>query len=159
MARVRLNILCLVGAVIGVIAVFSTWITVGFMFWSREMNLIDVYNQVNSSSDWWLPVVLCLIGAVISFVSPLGGVLQLIGAPLYISVFASDADGRLPSGIGPYLALASAVIVLASLIYPVGLGYRQKPVGVIGKLLTISPGSRLPQAPIGGITENPPPVP
>ena len=147
MARVRLNILCLVGAVIGVVAVFSTWITVGFMFWSREMNLIDVYNQVESSSDLWLPAILCLIGAVVAFISPLGGVMQIVGVPLFISAFTSNTDGKLPSGIGPYLALVGAVIVLASLVYPIGVGYRQKPAGVLGRLLSISPGDHLPPPP------------
>ena len=163
MAGVRLNILCLVGAVIGVVAVFSTWIAVRvtFIFWSSrsELNLIDVYNQVGSSSDFYLPAVLLLIGAIVAFISPLGGMLQLVGAPLFISAFASNSDGKLPSGVGPYLALVGAVIVLASLVYPVGLKYRQRPIGVLGRLLTVSPGSRLPQPPVTGTIENPPSVP
>ena len=159
MARVRLNILCLVGAVIGVIAVFSTWITARFLFWSREMNLIDVYNQVGSSSHYYLPAVLLLIGAVVVFITPVGGILQVIGVPIFLSVFATNSDGKLPSGVGPYLALVGAVIVLASLVYPVGLGYRQKPVGVIGRFITISPASRLPQPSSQGIAESPPSAP
>ena len=157
MSGVRLNILCLVGAVVGVIAVFSTWMTLGFGFSTREMNLIDIYTEVRSSSDFWLPAVLCLIGAAVSFISPLGGVLQIVGAPLYVAVFMSTSDPRLPSGIGPYLALAGAIIVLASLVYPVGPGYRIKPVGVTGRLLTISPESRLSQQPPAQAPQSPPP--
>jgi len=144
MARVLLsvNLLCLVGAIIGVIAIFSTWITVGFMFWTNDMNLIDVFNQVDSSSDFWLPAVLCLIGVVVAFISPLGGIMQIIGVPLFISAFASHADGDLPSGIGAYLALVGAVVVLVSLLYPVGIGYRQRPVGILSRVLTFSPGGQ-----------------
>lgn len=140
MATVRLNILGIVGALIGVVAVFSTWITVGFMFWTKEMNLIDVFNEVESSSDFWFPAVLCLIGTAVAFMSPLGGILQIVGVPLFISAFTSQTDGEIPSGIGPYIALVGAVVVLASLLYPVGIGYSKKPVGIIGRLLTISPG-------------------
>lgn len=156
MARLRLNILCLVGAIIGVVAVFSTWITIGFMFWSREMNLIDLYNQVGSSSDFYLPAVLLLIGAVVAFVSPLGGILQVVGAPLFFSAFASNSENALPSGLGPYLAIVGALIVLGSLMYPVGIGYRQKPAGVIGRLFTISPGGPLRQ-PRSHVPQSPPP--
>ena len=123
------------------------------------MNLIDVYNQVGSSSHYYLPAVLLLIGAVVVFITPVGGILQVIGVPIFLSVFATNSDGKLPSGVGPYLALVGAVIVLASLVYPVGLGYRQKPIGVLGRLLTVSPGSRLPQPPVAGTVENPPSMP
>jgi len=142
MAKVRVNVLCLVGALLAVAAIFSTWITLGFMFWTKEMNLIDVFNQVESSSDFWLPAVLFLVGTIVAFVSPLGGVMQVIGVPLFISAFGSNADGKLPSGIGPYLGFAAAIIVLASLAYPVGLGYRAKPAGILGRVLTISPVSK-----------------
>ena len=159
MAGVRLNILCFVGAVIGVIAVFSTWITVGFMFWSREMNLIDVYNQVGSSSDFYLPAVLLLIGVVVVFITPVGGILQIIGVPLFLSAFASNSDGKLPSGVGPYLALVGAVIVLTSLAYPVGLGYRQKRSSIVGRLLIVSPSGSVTASPSEQASETPPPPP
>ena len=139
MARVRVNVLCLVGALLAVISVFSTWITLGFFVWTREMNLIDVYNQVESSSDFWLPAILFLMGTLVAFLTPLGGIMQAIGAPLFMSAFASLADGRLPSGIGPYLGLAAAAIVLASLAYPVGVGYSAKSRGILGRVLTVSP--------------------
>lgn len=139
MTRVRLNILCLVGAIVGVAAIFSTWISLGFLFWSREMNLIDVYNHVESSSDFWLPAVLFLAGTLVAFVTSLGGIMQIIGVPLFMSAFVSHADGRLPSGIGPYLGLVAAIIVLASLAHPVGVGYGAKSKGILGRVLTISP--------------------
>ena len=171
MEGARVNIFCLVGAVIGVVAVFSTWIAVRLTSPISssvlEHNLVDIYDFAGIVSDYNLAVVLLLIGAIVAFISPLGGMLQLVGTLLFISAYPATANIILPSGfqweenigLGPYLALVGAVIVLASLVYPVGLGYRQKPVGVIGRFITISPASRLPQPSSQGIAESPPSAP
>ena len=134
----KINFLGLVGAVIGAIAIFSTWITITFLIWGKSMNLMDVVNEAGTPSDWWLPSILFIVGTLIAFVSPVGGVLQLVGAPWFIIVFTQHADGRIPSGIGPYLGIASAIIVLASMARPLGLGLMKGPIGIKNRLLVFS---------------------
>jgi len=140
----KVNALELVGAIIGAIAIFSTWITVGFLFWDREMNLLNVINETGASSDWWFPSLLFVIGTVIAFVSPIGGFLQLVGAPWFMIVFTQHADGRIPSGIGPYLGLASAVVVLASMARPIGPGLMTGPFDIESRLVVFSGAKKAP---------------
>ncbi len=137
MSEFRVNALCFIGAVIGVIAIFSVWMSSIFILWYRDWNLFNVVSDLNSSTRFWLPALLFILGTVVAFISPLGGLAQVAGICIWFSDTVAFAD-KLPSKIGPYLGIISAVIVLVSAVKPVGLGYQSKPTGALGRLLTIS---------------------
>ena len=134
MSGIRINALGLVGAVIGVVAIFSTWFTYIVV---HDLNLVDVVDHLDKQSKHYLPALLFILGTVIAFISPTGGLVQIAGVGYWFARFWSD-NSELPSEIGSYLGLVSAVIVLASLARPVGIGYQSKPIGIIGRLVTIS---------------------
>jgi hypothetical protein len=133
----KINLLGLAGAIIGIVAIFSRWIGVSIV----GFNLIDVINLVNSEvapQDYRFASILVIVGTIIALVSPLGGVLQIIGAPWFILVWANRHDGQIISSVGPYLAIASAIIVLASIVRPMGLGLMRGPFPVRSRLLVFS---------------------
>jgi len=142
----RINILCLIGAIIGIVAIFSGWIGISYV----KFNLIDVLNIVNDQYYWggdysseaaqiyMIGGLLCISGALIGFFSPIGGVPLLIGTPMFILIYSSRQEGNIPSGIGSYLAIASGIILLISLAIPIGIGY-EKTIGIKERLLTFSP--------------------
>ncbi|MBN1677885.1 MAG: hypothetical protein JW880_05035 [Candidatus Thermoplasmatota archaeon] len=123
------------GAVIGLAAIFSTWVKIGYLFWGTELNLIDVLNHAEDSllvAGCWL----FLAGTLIAFLSPEGGTLQLAGVVLFTSWFVGETD-KMPSGAGPYMGLASAVLVMASFAVPLGIGYGGRKVRLRERFLAI----------------------
>jgi len=133
----RVNILSLIAAILGVIALFSAWVEVRVFVWGADLNLIDVLNEAETGllvAGCWL----FIIGTLLSFLTPLGGILEILGVALFLSWFVSEADGDLPSGIGAYLGIASAIVAFVSISKPVGFGYGESAVGAKGRLLTFS---------------------
>ncbi len=135
----RINVLCLVGAIVGIAAIFSRWLG----NWLVDLNLIDVINLVSSVDaprEYWYASVLVLLGAIIALVSPLGGFLEIIGAPWFILIWSDRHEGAVISNVGPYLAIASAIIVFVSMARPMGLGLMRGPYRLKDRLLVFSTG-------------------
>lgn len=146
--QLRLNISCIVGASIGLLSLFATWL----LYYSpteatptaQHLQLYDLFgdrfgavvSESISSTGFMIAGTLCLIGTVIAFVTPLGGLLQTTGAAGFVVVTSTYSD--LKPGIGVFIALIAGVVVIASLAYPIGLGYWSRKVGAKGRLLTIS---------------------
>ena len=150
---VRINILALAGAVLGIVSMYLTWYStteiIGFfelgpgdMIWSRDWTLIEGYERMGSSFPLWLPTTLFIIGVIAAFITPLGGVIQLSGISLFVHRIASVNEGDLPAEGGPYVGIISGAVALVSVAYPIGLGYSRRPVGLVGKLLVFSPDER-----------------
>ncbi len=121
-AKYRVNLLCWVGAILGIVAIFSTWVKISIFVWGTNLNLIDVMNHASDSilvAGVWL----FIVGTLAAFVITEGGVLQIIGVILFLSWFTNEA-GEMPSGVGPYLGLSAGVISAASFAVPLGIGYR-----------------------------------
>ncbi|MDH4122694.1 MAG: hypothetical protein OEV21_01205 [Thermoplasmata archaeon] len=134
-AKWRVNILALVGVAIGIVAIFSAWIRWIF----GDYNLINILNEA-AEPEYALMFMGCfvfLIGTLFAIFIPMGGIIQLVGIPMFIIGFISYAEGRFPSGIGPYLGIASAIILVISIIKPIGLNYKP-PIELKGRLLTFS---------------------
>jgi uncharacterized membrane protein YeiB len=92
------------------------------------------------SSNFRYSVTIFLIGAVVAFFCPLGGILQLIGS---IGFIISTLTVRLEERsmifwIGAIVALVSAALVLISLAYPIGTGYESRRRDALDRLLTVS---------------------
>lgn len=141
--RWRVNVLCLIGALLAVVSVFLVWVKARLIFWGVELNLIDLLNTAaeSSSGDGTQVLIACiliLVGTLLAILSPLGAILQLIGIPLFLEWFLSESEGRLPSGAGPYVAIAAAVIILVATAKPIGLGYGYESPGIRGRLLNFS---------------------
>jgi len=138
------NLFCIAGAMIGVIAIFSRWVG----NWLIDLNLLDVMNLSDSAggaSNYYLPGLVFIIGTLIAFLSPLGGFLQIIGAPWFIVVWANRHEGEVLSSIGAYLGIASAIVVLVSMVRPLGPGLMTGPFTVRNRLSVFSQGKSAPE--------------
>ena len=90
--------------------------------------------------NFQLSVTLFVIGAAVAFLSPLGGILQLIGAMGFVmtSVTWGVEGFKIVFWIGAAVALISAAMVLLSLACPMGVGYDSKRSVGLARLLTFS---------------------
>lgn len=110
----QVNILALVAAILGPVAVFSGWVDGGY---SPDLNLID-------SLDYSLPVIpsagcwLFLIGVLICFLSPIGGILEIVGVGLFLNWYLPQLELINDDPMGSYLGVVSAIIALASMVKP-----------------------------------------
>ncbi|MCJ7488797.1 MAG: hypothetical protein MUO87_01430, partial [Thermoplasmata archaeon] len=83
-----------------------------------------------------------VVGTVLAFFTPLAGLLQLSG----ITIFALDLYDLVngPAGTGTWgasgfvVAVVATSMVLASLAFPCGVGYKGRPVDLLGRILTVS---------------------
>jgi hypothetical protein len=132
---VKVNVLGLVGAVIGLVAIFATWI--GRLFGLIKLNLIDVLNDAPSDSLAYYSAILFVTGTLVAFLSSFGGVIQLSGVVLWWE-YVIDRQGEIPSRMASYLALASGVIVLASMARPLGPGLMKGPFALKNRLLNFT---------------------
>lgn len=135
----NVNLLGLAGAIVGIVAIFSRWLG----SWLKDYNLIDVINLLDSADapqDYLYASVLVVLGAVIALLSPLGGFLEIVGAAWFLLTWANRHEGDIMSDIGPYLAIASGVIALVSLVRPMGIGLMRGPFSLRSRLLVFSGG-------------------
>jgi len=150
----RINILALVGAFIGIIAIFSVWITYRLLIWSSGVNLL----QILEMGPDILGAIYCvsfIIGTLIAFVSPMGAFFQIVGIIAFFLRFMEMTGGRiLPLNIGPYLGVASAIILIVSIAKPIGLNYGSGSIGLKDRLLTFRKAPE-PLPPPDKITQSP----
>lgn len=149
MSRLNVNVICLAGALIGTLAVFTTWSCAasqpGSMGW--DWGPLRPLEAVTSIPSILLPVFSFLVigGVALAFVSPLGGFLQASGVLLYLFYFIllpkpEFFEGRLIPDSGPFFAILSSSMVIVSFLWPHGVGYRER-VSLRSRLLTIFPNA------------------
>lgn len=144
--RLRVNLLCLVGAVVAVLSLFFPWALVqdgqgpetpigGFEFDEPVAGGSELADGFRYS------ITLFIIGTVLAFITPLGGIPLITGAVGFIttSFSSTSPDYDLIPWLGVVIALLSAGIVVLSFVEPIGFGYEygQEP-GLAGRLLTWS---------------------
>jgi len=130
-AKATVNVLCLIGAVIGLTAVFLTWSWIRVGFFQEEHSIWHFVSDMLPHDPLDLFVVsgvLFVFGSLLALLTPAGGLLQAIGlAGFYFREV--DKEEWLPSSavgglaIGWYLGILSAALVLASMVLPLGIGY------------------------------------
>ena len=136
-----ININTLIGGIIGVISIFTPWVVKNS---SDQYSLIEILaggNDLGMSLEFLLPLVsvIFLLGAAAVFISPYGAAAQIGGASIFLFVVNIAALGNSDSqsiavGLGPYIGLASGMIVFISIIFPFGVGYGHwKPLGNRGR--------------------------
>lgn len=130
----KVNILALVGAFVGLLCILLPWTvtTVTFLSTSSttELALTDYIHD--GDSTFAFAVVLFLVGCAFSFITPLGGFAQFFGWAAFMVLIA----GRLGTvqnnalttttvslSAGAYVGIVAAAIVLFSMVRPLGLGY------------------------------------
>jgi hypothetical protein len=128
---VKINILCLVGAVVGFAAIFSPWTWMdGFSRYPNNLDDIISYLYHILAGNWMLPggVIFCF-GVLFSFLTPLGGIAEAIGLALFLvdaRVWIGNMDGPSTTagfGAGFYLGIVSSAIICFSAWKPMGIGY------------------------------------
>jgi hypothetical protein len=122
--KLSVNVLGLLGAIIGVVAIFLAWLEAGGM----TADLMDAFDM-SSSELGYIAAVVFIIGTVVAFLSSIGFILQLAGVAAWGLWFADTYKGLsgVDLGIGFYLGIVSAVIVLVSIVKPLGPGLMHGP--------------------------------
>lgn len=150
----KLNLLCLIGAAIGIASIFLYWRSFVFGF-HREGIIGQVQFETLSSffsmrmiamsSNLVLLGLLFIIGTIISLFSPAGSFVQLPSVLLIFPEMLPQINYfghvgvyfQISPDIGPFIALISSLIVLASLFVPLGTGLKIGILNLRKKLLVI----------------------
>jgi len=153
-------LLAIIGALFGILAVFSTWLTSAEIQEMRvnsesdqlfpggaipDLNLIglcDVGWIFSQDLGFALAAFLFFGGTVLAFYTSLGGLAQVAGFVTFYRVFDS-ADAAvisgLPSGWGPKVALISMLLVITSLLFPIFVWSKVKLKSIWRRFLTVAP--------------------
>jgi hypothetical protein len=149
----NVNLLCLIGASIGVVALFTAWINEPPSMPGPPSITLEpsiVYMVTNQYLYWGISAAF-LIGTIAAFASPLGGILQsasLIAFAVGIVESGSDPwlDGIDPQqtlSVGMCLGIVSCTLVMTSLFSPLGTGslrpVKPRKIRLMERLLTITP--------------------
>lgn len=151
--QLRVNALCVIGAAIGIVSLFFPLIVNGsdhyHVIHSRYLLINDIILGPPAFTS--LFILFCsmfLVGTGLSFVTPTGGFVQLVG--ILGSVYAYPAAFRDMAGtpelwLGAYLGMLSSAIVIVAFCLPVGPGHGSKTsvlhrrVSTANRFLTFSP--------------------
>jgi hypothetical protein len=144
----RVNVLCLMGALLGFFCMVE-------LHWASGSYTVPYPGRlIYIMADWSLhpPIEsfetgevyswLFVVGTVLAFFSPLAGYLQLSGIMVFSLDLFDTVNG--PAGTGHWnaaglvVAIVAASMVLASLAFPYGVGYKGKPIDLPGRVLTVS---------------------
>jgi len=144
--QLRINVLCLVGAFLAVICLFLPWAVAHEKIGSDKAYLGAFDFNKSFLGIHLFPdnfrnaVTLFLIGTVVAFFCPVGGILQLLGSLAFLltTVTTTSETIDLTYWIGAIIAPVSSVLVLGSLIYPLGVGYEAGKRDAISRLLSVS---------------------
>jgi len=142
--RLRINLLGITGALIGISTLFLPWYTtIGQVPGSQPIDhgLIDSmssyilrYDQLAFSS-----CALFLIGMAMAFISPVGGIVQTAAILLFsFNQSTTGMEGVTPIWIAPLIGLLSGIISMTALIKPTGIGFKIETNDALPRLLNIS---------------------
>lgn len=122
------NLYCITGAVLGIAAIFTPWISTSAGFFEESRNLDELIRDVifPPHIEYLVGAFSFVLGSLIAFYTPLGGSVQSAGLLIFLlaesdrqEAFRDSANpfyhGSLSFGF--FLGCASAVIVLSSVYY------------------------------------------
>jgi len=152
----NVNLLCVVGACIGVAAVFLTWIhEPPSMLGPRSIHYEPtIVYMVVTQYLYYGAATMFLLGTVAAFASPVGGIPQLASLMLFAQGIVESGDDPWLDGIDPqqrlrigmYLGMASCFLVLSGLLSPLGTGKlrpgRCRSIRLVERFLTVSQSMR-----------------
>jgi len=132
----QVNILALVAAILGLVAMSSDWIYGGY---SPNLDLVNSL-QYSLTGDLYAGCLLFLVGVLICFLSPIGGILEVVGLVLFFNAYLPTSETYDYDPVGAYIGVASAIIALVSLVKPlVVVGCTKKSPEIVDRLLIMSP--------------------
>lgn len=128
--RLRINLLCVIGAFLAFLAIALPWLTLGVSAGPGSAEY-DLYWYTTETSAWKIGAWIFILSSAAAFVTPLAGFAQLIGAFWWWgsarSVLGTSVIGShtwtTEIGLGFWLGVFAAAVVLASLFFPIGFGY------------------------------------
>jgi len=151
MKKLRVNILCLIGAFAGLFAILLPWYS-GLFSSAGLLDIIRMYTGYlgGLSSTYTLMAIgaiIFVIGTLITFLTPTGGFVQIVGLGIFLYVVLPIPYG-MPDGIGFYLGYFSIIMILAGMLAgkmmtirltePISIGYDGRPPSMRDRLLTFS---------------------
>lgn len=146
LSSLRINILALLGAFIGLISLFAPWIITNYVWYgSGERWVFGTENHyffdfVNSY-DWNFFMI--FFGILLSAGSTLSVIILVPGLAIFfiLSQGLGFSGGFVSLGAGFYMSCIAAIMILFSIFRPIGPGYKKdcKP-DLLGRILTLSNG-------------------
>jgi len=163
----RFNQLCILGAIIGLIALLPPWIwavmggstsSASITYYMMrppggiglqngfEILLAILFSSQHLLSSLFMSMfLLYILGTIIAFISPIGGFIQIAGALLCIPTMPSELWFSWFVPFGELLGIYSGMIVVASMFKPMGAGYADRAMDIKERLLSFRRSSiRLP---------------
>lgn len=130
--HISVNMLCLIGATIGLASIFLPWHGRSEGLWQSDFSLIDIETHAwdHLTSLQFLSGGLFVAGTLLAFAFPMAGVIQATGLALFYA-FASDLaattrawmmEYEFGPSIGYCLGVLSSALVLSGFLTPIGPG-------------------------------------
>jgi hypothetical protein len=148
----KINVLCVTGAALGIVSLFFPWIVGGDLpndvLYSDLLVNDILLGPPGFSTVFIIFCSLFLVGTGLSFLTPTGGFVQMVGIIGFLASYPSayrDMAGTQELSLGAYLGMLSAAVVIVGLCLPVGPGHRssasvfRKMVSSANRFLTFSP--------------------
>jgi len=138
--KLNVNLLAIAGIAVGIISILSDWLVQISLSGNVGFNAIDLFNMPHQKDDVTIAILLFLSGTALALITPMSGILQLTGVTFYLSAAeAMPGHGVLDwVGIGPSIGIISAIILFASVVKPIGIGYDEKHLKLVSRILTFS---------------------
>lgn len=123
---IRISALHLLGIIFGFVSLFIEWNSILLFPGGGHSIFFEILNMRLFASPgpmfdltYSIGLILIVCGFYFSLISPVGGIIQLIGVVTYIFLMTS-LGGMNPYiiGIGPFVCLFSSLLVTVSLFYP-----------------------------------------
>jgi hypothetical protein len=141
------NVLCLCGAIIGIASVFCGWFVWTQAEVTESVSLVENMIENPGSRLWYIGALAFIAGSVFAFFTTYSGFVQVVGlvavakwsfdqSASYDRAFDGIFDFSL--GLGFYMGVFSAGIVLVSIVYPKGPGHELAAPRLKGRLLVTS---------------------
>lgn len=132
--RVRVNMLCLIGATIGLASIALPWAgtRAGPLLYEERAFVVwiwDLVQELRGEPGLYVAFILFLGGTILAFLTSIGGIFQAIGlSSFYLNEIDRQASMAQHSSfegqfaVGFYLAILSSMLVLVSIVKPLGIG-------------------------------------
>lgn len=123
--EVSVNLLCLIGAILGVSTFLMPWIYIESGISRSDMTFLEGLLRICSASGLLIAFTVFMVGTMLTFVSPTASFLQISGLVAFYHFFDPTSIGTDYSrglSVGYAIAISSSALVLTSYVWPIGPG-------------------------------------
>jgi hypothetical protein len=143
-AKLRINLLCVMGAFIAFAAIALPWRTTELSTSYMQTSPLEynLYDMITENSTWSVGAWIFILSSAAAFVTPLAGPTQLMGLlwwwgsarnTLGTSV-VGDQTWTTGLGNGIWLGALAVAVVLTSFFFPIGFGYLGRRGSIMARL-------------------------